>query len=189
MTRVRTFLAFELDSTVRARLVALQENLARVAPDVKWVEQENMHLTLLFLGEVDERDLPGICRAAQQAVAELPAFALSVESAGCFPNPRRPRTLWVGVGAGVQEVVAVHDALEAALMELGCYRREERQYTPHVTLGRVKSEGPADKLTAALQKYQAWNAGESRAREVLIMSSLLTTSGPIYAVMGRASLA
>jgi len=189
MSRLRTFLAIELDPEVRAQLVVLQQLLAKAAPDVKWVEQENLHLTLLFLGEVDERELLAICRAAQGAVAEIPSFNLTIEHAGCFPNARRPRTLWVGVGTGAQEVIAVHDALEGPLLELGCYRREERQYTPHVTLGRVKSDRPADALAAALQKHQAWNAGESRVREVHIMSSQLTPKGPIYTIIGRAKLA
>ncbi len=189
MSRVRTFLAIELDPAVRTRLLALQESLGRASSDVKWVEEENLHLTLLFLGEVDERELLNICRAAQRAVADIPVFTMSIESARCFGSPRRPRTLWVGVGLGAQDVVAVHDALEKALLELGCYRREERQYTPHVTLGRGKGDRPSEPLAMALQKHQAFNAGESRVEEVLIMSSQLTPKGPIYTVMGRAKLA
>jgi 2'-5' RNA ligase len=189
MSRLRTFLAIELDPAIRAQLVLLQQDLARVASDVKWVEEENLHVSLLFLGEVDERDLLAICRAAQTAVAESAAFAITVEGAGCFPNPRRPRTLWVGIGTGTEEVVAVHDALERPLLKLGCYRREERRYTPHVTLGRVRSDRPPEALTAALQKHRAWSAGESRVHEVAIMSSQLTPKGPIYTVLGRAPLA
>lgn len=189
MSRLRTFLGIHLDDAVRAQLVALQENLARVSPDVKWVEEENLHLTLLFLGEVDEREVVSICRAAQSAVAEMPSFTMTIAGAGCFPNPRRPRTLWIGVSSGVQEVVAIHDALEKSLLALGCYRREERQYTPHITLGRVRSERPSDKLAPALAKHQAYNAGESRVREAQILSSQLTPKGPLYTVLGRAKLA
>lgn len=189
MARMRTFLALELSAAVRDQLVALQERLAEAADDVKWVEPENLHLTLLFLGEVQDRDLPALCRAAQKAVAERPAFALNVEGAGCFPNARRPRVLWVGVGSGADEVVAVHDALEAALLDLGCYRREERQYTPHVTLGRLRGEPADDRLAGALQKLRSFRAGECPVREVRVMSSQLTTKGPTYTVLGRARLA
>lgn len=189
MARIRTFLAIGLNEAVRDQLVMLQERLAETVGDVKWVEPKNLHLTLLFLGEVQDRDLPALCRAAQKAVAELPAFALNIEGAGCFPNTRRPRVLWVGAGAGTQQVVAVHDALEAALLELGCYRREERQYTPHVTLGRLRGEQADDTLGATLQKLRSWKAGECPVREVLVMSSQLTSHGPTYTVMGRARLA
>src|SRR5947207_757011 len=135
MPRIRTFIGIAITKAIRGNLCELQESLATVAPGVKWVEPENLHVTLLFLGEVDDRELPAICRAAQEAVADLPAFPLSIEGAGCFPNPRRPRVLWVGVGQGLQEVVAIHDAMEGKLLELGCYRREERKFTPHITLG------------------------------------------------------
>ena len=189
MPRTRTFIAIGLDKSVRARVAALQEALAPAAPDVKWVEEENLHLTLLFLGEVDDRELPAVCRAVQEAVAELPAFNLSVEGAGAFPNARRPRILWVGVGEGAADVVAVHDALEGPLLELGCYRREERKYTPHVTLGRTRSERPADELAKALAKHQAWKAGEQPVEEVHIMASKLSPHGPEYTVLGRAKLA
>jgi 2'-5' RNA ligase len=189
MPRTRTFIAIELPQGIRDRLVALQESLATAAPDVKWVEPENLHVTLLFLGEVDDRELPAVCRAVQDAVVGHTPFTLSVEGAGCFPNPRRPRTLWVGVGQGVQEVVAVHDAIEPALLALGCYRREERKYTPHVTLGRRRGEGPADALAKALARHQTWKAGEATVSEVHVMGSQLTPKGPLYTILGRAKLA
>src|SRR5207245_1299778 len=125
--RLRTFIAVGLDKPVRDRTLSLQEVLGKTGADVKWVEPENVHLTLLFLGEVGDRDLPSVCRVVAETCANQPPFAMSVEGAGCFPNPRRPRTLWIGVGAGTQELVALHDALEPPLLDLGCYRREGRQ--------------------------------------------------------------
>jgi 2'-5' RNA ligase len=188
MPRTRTFIAIELSKPIRDRLIALQEGLATAAPDVKWVEPDNLHVTLLFLGEVDDRELPAVCRAVQDALAEHPAFTLSVEGVGCFPNPRRPRVLWVGIKQGVQEVVAVHDALEGPLLDLGCYRREERKYTPHVTLGRRRSEGPADALSKALAKQQTWQGGDELVSEVHVMASELTRDGPQYTILSRARL-
>ncbi len=189
MSRTRTFIAVHLDEDIRARLAALQRDLAAEAPDVKWVEEDNLHVTLLFLGEVDNRELPTVCRAVQTAVAGRPAFTMAVEGPGCFPNPRRPRVLWVGLGQGTQEVVAVHDALEAPLMDLGCYRREERKYTPHVTLGRLREGGTGDALARALGKHAGWKAGEQAVDEIHVMGSELTPQGPIYTVLSRAKLA
>jgi RNA 2',3'-cyclic 3'-phosphodiesterase len=188
MARVRTFIAVGLDKAVHDRTVALQQKLAEAGVDVKWVEPENLHLTLLFLGEVEDRDLPAVCRSVAEVCARLPPFSMSVERTGCFPNPRRPRTLWVGVGAGTQELVALHDALEPPLLELGCYRREDRPYTPHLTLGRVKGDRPAEPLAAALAKHAGWQGGPTHVREVLVMSSELTPKGPVYTVMSRARL-
>jgi 2'-5' RNA ligase len=188
MARLRTFLAVDLGPAIRARCVALQEALARAGTEVKWVEEENLHVTLLFLGEVDDRDLPGVCRAVGEVCARHDAFDVSVEKVGCFPNPRRPRVVWVGVGEGQQELVALHDALEAPLLELGCYRREERQYTPHVTLGRVKGDRPTDALAQALKRHADWRGGETSVREVQVLSSELTPQGPVYTVLSRAKL-
>jgi 2'-5' RNA ligase len=187
MARVRTFLAIDLGEEARARLISLQEELATIATDVNWVEPDNLHLTLLFLGEVQGREVLGICRTAQRAVAKLPVFNMKVEGAGAFPNARRPRTLWVGIGAGAEEVRAVHDAIEAPLLEEGGYRRETRGYVPHVTLGRVKGEQP-DELATALVKHQTWSAGEVTVYEVKVMTSELTRDGPVYTVLGRAKL-
>jgi 2'-5' RNA ligase len=186
--RLRTFLAVDVGKAVRARLVALQESLARTGAGVKWVEPENLHVTLLFLGEVDEREVIDVCRAVAEVCGRHDRFALSVETVGCFPNPRRPRVVWAGCGVGGPELIALHDALEPPLLALGCYRREERQYTPHLTLGRVKSEGGGPALAVALQHKAGWQAGETEVREVLVMSSELTPQGPVYAVLSRAKL-
>ncbi|MCI0376575.1 MAG: RNA 2',3'-cyclic phosphodiesterase [Gemmataceae bacterium] len=188
MPRIRTFIALDTGKAIRDRLASLQGTLADTGAEVKWVEKKNLHLTLLFLGEVEDRELVDVCRAVADVAGQHKPFELSIEKAGCFPNPRRPRVLWVGVGKGTQEVCALHDDLEKPLLELGCYRREERRYTPHLTLGRVKSERPMDRLAAALQKEQGFSAGETVLCEVHVMSSHLTPQGPEYTVMSRAKL-
>src|SRR5262249_9862529 len=167
MARLRTFIAVDPGEPIRNRLAALQETLGRAGSDVKWVERENLHVTLLFLGEVDERDVLDVCKAVGEVCAKPPAFPLSVEGAGCFGNPSWPRTIWAGLGAGQAELIALHDALEAPLLELGCYRREARAYTPHITLGRAKGDRPNERLAQALAKQAGWRGGEAFVREVL----------------------
>jgi 2'-5' RNA ligase len=189
MARLRTFIAVDLGKSIRDRLVSLQERLAQSGAPVKWVEVENLHVTLLFLGEVEDRDVPAVCRAAADVCREHTPFPLTVEAAGSFPNARRPRVLWAGIGEGTQELCALHDALETPLLELGCYRREERRYTPHITLGRVKSDRPTEKLAAALAKQAGWRGGEIAVQEIQVMSSELKPQGPVYAVLSRARLA
>jgi 2'-5' RNA ligase len=188
MARLRTFIAVDIGKTIRDRAVALQEKLAETGTAVKWVGPENLHITLLFLGEVDDREVPAICRVVAEQTQKHAPFRLSIERVGCFPNARRPRILWIGVGEGTQELCLLHDSLEPPLLELGCYRREERKYTPHITLGRVKSDRPADELAASLTKHAGWQGGEITAGEVLVMSSELTPQGPIYTVLSRAKM-
>jgi 2'-5' RNA ligase len=188
MARLRTFLAIPLNKAVRDRLVSLQERMTGLGADVKWVEPDNLHVTLLFLGEVDERDVMPICSAAAEVGRLHAAISMSVETVGCFPNIHRPRVVWVGVGEGAAEVTALHDALEPPLLELGCYRREERHFTPHITLGRVKAERTGAAITATLSKFADWQAGEVRATEIHVLSSELTPKGPVYSVLSRVPL-
>jgi 2'-5' RNA ligase len=189
MKPIRTFIAVDVDKHVRERIVNLQEKLAAKGAAVNWVEAGNLHLTLLFLGEVAQTELMPVCRAVAEVAKLHPAFTMGVETVGAFPNVRRPRILWVGVSIGGQELVALHDALEAPLLELGCYRREDRIYTPHLTLGRVKADVPEEDLGAVLVKHAAWSAGQTAVTELRIMGSELTPSGPVYTVLGRAKLA
>jgi 2'-5' RNA ligase len=188
MSRTRTFIAVELDDEVRNRLISLQDSLGRVVNDVKWVERENLHVTLLFLGEVDDREIPRVCRIVQDGLTGRAPFHLSVEHLDCFGNPRHPRTLWVGVGEGADELVAIHDALEIPMQELG-YRREERRFQPHITLGRVKGDRPSNALPDELKRRADWSAGTQEVSEILIMGSELTRDGPLYTVLGRGKLA
>lgn len=188
MARLRTFIAIDLGKTIRDRCLALQDTLARGGAELKWVEEENIHLTLLFLGEVEDRALPALCKAVADCCAQHGPFTLCVESVGCFPNPRRPRIVWVGVGGGSEEVCALHDALEPPLMNLGCYRREDRPYTPHITVGRIKGDRAPGALATALARQAQWRGGETAVREVCVFSSELTPQGPIYTVLSRAKL-
>jgi 2'-5' RNA ligase len=188
MARLRTFVAVDLGKNLRSRCVSLQETLTRSGADIKWVEADNLHLTLLFLGEVLDRIVPDVCRTVALVAGRHEGFPLNVETVGCFPNPRRPRVVWTGVTAGAPELVALHDALEGPLQDLGCYRREERKYTPHVTLGRVRGEQSPEELAAALARKADWQGGSVDVKELLVLSSLLMREGPVYSVLGRGKL-
>jgi 2'-5' RNA ligase len=187
MARTRTFIAVELGKAVRERIVKLQDSLASAASEVKWVEPENLHVTLLFLGEVDDREVHRVCRIAVDSASGQPGFVMTVESAGCFPNPRHPRILWVGVGQGARELIGLHDALEEPLMQMG-YRREDRPYTPHITIGRVRSARSTEALANALVRQGGWQGGEVGVGELLVMGSELMPRGPVYTILGRAPL-
>src|SRR5262245_53633592 len=186
--RLRTFIAVAPDPFTHDRLVGLQERLAEAGVPVKWVEPDNLHLTLLFLGEVDARETPAVCAAVADVCRGVTAFPMTLAGAGAFPTPRRPRTLIVHITNGGDELIRLHGALEPPLLDLGCYRREERAFKPHLTIGRVKGRADDAALSGAIQKFAAWQGGETRVREVLILSSSLRSEGPEYVVLSRAPL-
>ena len=140
MARLRTFLAVGLGKSQRDRCVALQENLAQAGTPVNWVERDNLHVTLLFLGEIDEREIPVVCQAVATVAAGHAPFSLELEGVSGFPTPERPRTLYVNVSTGSDELTALYTDLEAKLVEVIRYRRETRPYVPHVTLGRPRRD-------------------------------------------------
>jgi 2'-5' RNA ligase len=188
MSRVRTFLAVDVGDDIRAAATDLQQQLARSGAAVKWVTPESMHVTLLFLGDVDERELMTVCRAAATAVRNEEPFQLEVAGVGAFPTPRRPKVVWGGITAGAEELSRIQAALEGRLMDLGLYRKEDRGYTPHLTLGRVNREEDGHALAAELPKWADWHGGQTAVGEVLVMRSDLRRDGPEYTVMGRAPL-
>ena len=189
MSRVRTFIAVDVGESIIARTVALQSLLAKTGAGVKWVAPDAMHVTLLFLGEVDEREIVTVCRTVERVAKRMPEFALHVGGVGAFPNPRRPKVVWAGITEGANQLRQFFKLLEEPLLDLGVYRQEEREYTPHLTLGRVRSESDGQALAPELPKHLAWDGGRTVIDEVLVMSSEMRRDGPEYAVMGRARLA
>jgi 2'-5' RNA ligase len=188
MARVRTFIGVAIGESIRKNAVALQQSLAKSGAAVKWVESENLHVTLLFLGEVNERELAALCRTVSAAVASEPPFTLRVGGVGAFPNARRPKTIWVGITEGADELIRLHARIEPLLLELGCYRSEGRAYSPHLTLGRVKAEADGHLLAAELPRYRDWSGGQTVVDEVVLFASELRREGPVYTVLGRGEL-
>lgn len=188
MARIRTFIAVDIGDAIRSRVVALQQKLERTPGGVKWTEPDNLHLTLLFLGEVDKMEVLSICRLVEKESRKLAPFTMEIASLGAFPTPRRPKILWAGVTEGAEAIKDLHDFIEAPLVERGGYRREDRGYTPHLTLGRIGSEERDEAWSSIIAAHADWSAGSVTIDEVLVMSSELRRSGPVYDVMGRGRL-
>ena len=186
---VRTFVALDITTAVRSAAEKLIGMLQASAADVKWVEPNSLHLTLKFLGDVPVREIVGVCDAVSRATAKVKPFELEIRGAGAFPNAARPRTLWLGSGEGEEPMVELHGHVEQSLGKLG-YRKEHRRFHPHLTLGRVRRGGPAvDELGTLLQDRADFQAGRFTVSQLIIFSSELNRSGPVYEVLGRAKLA
>jgi len=189
MARLRLFIAVEIDAAVRQNVVSLQRALGQVAPSVKWVEPHNLHVTVLFLGEVEDRELHGLFKMLTKVCAKAAPFDVRLGGVGAFPTPRRPKTLWAGVTAGADDLQRLYAAVEEPLLDLGGYRQEERAYTPHLTLGRVVGDADAEALALELPRQMAWTGGQMEVTELVIFTSEVRKAGPEYTVVGRAPLA
>jgi 2'-5' RNA ligase len=184
---LRTFVAVEMSSEVRARARQLVGLLQAAGAKVTWVKPEAMHLTLKFLGEVDLIDIPAVCDAVNGAVVDLPPFEIVVSGAGAFPASGRPRTIWLGVSQGSDELIELHDRVERALAKLG-FRQENRRFRPHLTLGRVRGDRDLRELGQLVVEHADYVGGVASVDEVVVFSSELEADGPIHEPLAVAPL-
>jgi 2'-5' RNA ligase len=177
-----------MSPAVRQAAAGLAEEFAAVASDVKWVEPENMHLTLKFLGDVENTEIHRVCQLAAEAVADEAPFRLQMYGAGAFPNVRRPRTIWIGAGDGSDATARLAKNLDKAMKKLG-YRPEGRVFAPHLTLGRVRRSGPwLAPLAELIQQYAERDLGHTTVEEVIVFSSELGREGATYDALARCPL-
>lgn len=184
---VRTFLALPLDERIVKSLVEAQRSLSAAGAHVRWVQPENLHLTVQFLGDVEETLLPEVCRLAEGAAGQSEPFEFSVAGLLSAPPAGRMRMVWVGIEEPTGRLEAMHARLEEAYAQLG-FKTENRRFHPHLTLGRVKSGRNVEELRAAVRGYAETAFGVQPAEELIVFSSQLTADGPIYSPLGRAPL-
>jgi 2'-5' RNA ligase len=188
MPTLRTFIAVEISRDVRVKTDKLVGLLTRAPATVNWVEPENRHWTLQFLGDVDVNQTHAVCKAVAAATEGIDPFELQAVGAGAFPDAARPRTLWIGAGQGRDQIIALQEAVEEALSELG-FAPERRPYQPHLTLGRAQlRQGGLDELREQIEQQAEFDAGASTVKQAVIFSSERGRDGPVYHVLGRAPL-
>jgi RNA 2',3'-cyclic 3'-phosphodiesterase len=183
---MRTFIAIEIPSEIKSALTALQTDLRRAGADVGWTKPENMHLTLNFLGEVDERRIGDVEKACIYSAAEFQPFTLGLGKAGVFPNARQPRVLWAGVAGEIEKAVEMRRLLEERLALIG-FEPEEKDFRPHLTIGRVKSNKKTRELLALADAHRL-PALSFAVTEIVLMKSELRPEGAEYTPIARASL-
>jgi len=188
MARIRTFIAVETSPAVRRRAVDLQNKLRESEVKASWTDPENMHVTMQFLGDVEDTLIPEVCKRVATAAAPFEPFHVEFSRAGAFPGAERPRTVWIGVDQGSQELVDLQFAIQESLVEMR-FPRERRTYRPHLTIARVRGGGSRQtRLADLIAHYRDFKAGSCDVSEVLILASYLERSGPTYQIMGRAPL-
>ena len=190
---LRLFVALELPAPVLAALERIQDDLRadRSARAVRWTRPEGIHLTLKFLGETPAARLEAIQAGVRAAAGEHGPLRLRAGGLGCFPNPRAPRVIWVGLGGDLDALGALQGAVEAAIAPLG-FPTERRPFSPHLTLGRVRQDAsPADvrALGALVERTAIGTIGEWQAAAVSLMRSELGRDGARYTCLLSAPLA
>jgi 2'-5' RNA ligase len=157
-------------------------------PDVVWVAPENFHLTVKFLGAVGTERLPDVERALGDAVAGVASFTLALRGLGAFPSTARPRVIWAGTAQGAAELAEVAARVERALSPLG-FPTEERPFSAHVTLGRVRTPRRNPRLAQALAASADVELLRVPVERLSLMRSDLSPRGARYSELAGHPLA
>ncbi len=192
MSVIRAFIALDLTPEIRGRLdkveAKLKDGLAGVP--IRWAPGSNIHLTLKFLGDVSLSNLDVLRRVIQAESARHPKFEISVGGLGAFPSVHRPRVIWAGVEAPA-ELASLQNGIELELERLG-YAREERDFSPHLTLGRVARNASPQEVRSignVVANSKVGFLGAATLGEVHLYKSDLNPTGAVYTKLFTAPLA
>ncbi|KPJ51227.1 hypothetical protein AMJ40_00535 [candidate division TA06 bacterium DG_26] len=186
MEKIRTFIAVELPGDIRGELSALRRELDSPGLAAKWVSPHNIHLTLKFLGSVERSKIAEMETLLEESLREEKEFKFELSGLGAFPSASRPRVLWVGISEGKEELRRIARKIEHVLEKMG-FPKEERGFSAHVTLARVKSEGRKGELGEKLERAH-YTSHPIVVSRIAIMKSDLTPEGPVYTRLGEIRL-
>jgi 2'-5' RNA ligase len=186
---MRLFIAVELDDEAKDAIGAEQKRIASAMREsrsmLKWIKRDQMHLTLVFLGEVPEARVPALTEAVRQPVAQ-PPFDLAFGGLGTFPPHGAPRVLWVAVLDGAKNLVDLQRVMAARVVACGI-ALESRPFSPHLTLARWRDSRPSDRR-AALASPGGSVIARVRVPAATLFHSRLSPSGSTHTPLARATL-
>lgn len=191
MEQIRTFIAIELPEALREEITRLQDKLkdkSRVS--VRWVNAGNIHLTLKFLGDIGNDKVDDILEVLSESTRGIASFRLGVKGLGVFPNPQRPRIIWVGVSGALDKLGILQKQIDKALAHLG-FPSERRPFSPHLTIARLHDRATSadrNEMGRLIEETSFTSRQDFLAGEVHCIKSLLTREGPVYTRLGTVQL-
>lgn len=184
---MRTFFCIELNDEMKSKLSQIITTfMGKSEARVNWVDKENLHITMKFLGDVLKSDVKVLKQKSEKVIATISPFMMTLNRIGVFPNFKRMRVIWVGATDEPEEIHVLNQALEEELEEIG-FEPEGRKYIPHITLGRVKerNQSKVEPLVEAVESYKIEEPIKTKAEGLTLMESKLTPKGPIYTPVFR----
>ncbi len=183
---VRSFISIDLEEreTVK-KIIEVQRKLFSVARDIKLVEPQNLHLTLVFLGELSEEEIRSIYDSIRE-IEFLSPFSARLVGLGAFPSSNRPRVLWIGVGKNEEKIVEIYKEIIKRIN----HRKfpDKEKFIAHLTIGRIRRPRRNIELSEILNSLGKLDIGEMEVNDVKIKKSTLTPKGPVYTTLFKVSL-
>ena len=187
---MRAFIAITLSAETKNFLSHIQEKLQASRADVKWVEPRNIHLTLKFLGERDNKQIEDAKATMDETAAKFKEYDLQPSSIGAFPNIQHPSVIWIGADRGCPDTVRLADDIEEGICRIGI-PKEKKPFACHITLGRSRTpkniEGLVEQLTL-LGKELPEPAPVLKVDKITLFKSTLTSQGALYEILHEAHL-
>ena len=178
---IRAFIAVTLAKPVVEEIAKVRTSLQEPKGDIRWTRNGGLHLTLKFLGDINREQVEAILATLRDIAQQRPPLRVVAQGLGAFPNLRRPRVLWVGLQG--ERISELSEAIETALLPLD-FPPEEREFTPHLTLGRVRSPKGWERVLPILKSYEQTYFGESLIDHMTLYQSELRPDGAIYTPLG-----
>lgn len=183
---LRSFIALDLCKEQKAILKDIQTRLKAVDTDVKWVEPDNFHITLKFLGIIPQNEIKPIAEIIDAQAKNTASFSIEIGDLGAFPSVERPDIIWAELRQGQQPLTALADILEEALFLRGL-PKETKKFHPHITIGRKRTNHNINALSEAL-KITTLTSTVQKALHITLFQSDLSSDGPRYSVLHRSHL-
>jgi len=155
--------------------------------EARWVDPKLMHLTLVFLGEIPEDAVAGVTSAIDKIVAPVPAFSCDFAGLGFFGSPRSPRVIWVGMKGNLQPLMTIQADITSSMKQLS-FIVEERPFSPHLTLARLKFPKHMEKLMAELEKKKDDSLGSIQVDRIVLIQSNLSSKDNRYTILHESPL-
>ncbi|MDD5686683.1 MAG: RNA 2',3'-cyclic phosphodiesterase [Elusimicrobia bacterium] len=178
---MRLFIAVNIKEENKKEVLKIQSTFKESFFDIKWVESENLHLTLKFLGEIAEEKVNPLKEKIKQLVSGIKKFEIDFCRTGVFPNIEFPRVLWIGVEKGETELKNLSQNIETSLEEIG-FEKEKKLFSVHLTIGRFRSGKNKEKLKDIIKKVSV-EKYEDIVESVFLIRSTLTANGPVYNII------
>ncbi|MDD5259954.1 MAG: RNA 2',3'-cyclic phosphodiesterase [bacterium] len=185
---MRVFVSVGIDPEIKEKVAEVQDQLKLANADVRWVAKENLHLTLHFCGEVNEKKAQDIITVCRGIASEISPFSLEIKYVGTYPPYGDPRIIWTGVEQGRDEAITLIEVTKRHLTLLTGVT-EKKDISPHLTFGRIRTTTNIGVLTTQLHKFANLGFGVQTVDKILVMESKLKPTGPVYSVLEEIKLA
>ena len=180
---IRSFLAFELPHDVREKVTKISGEVKITGLNARWIKPGNIHLTVIFMGNMDEKDIPDIISAIDNVTCGYKTFDISLGGMGLFPDIRRPRVIWLGLNGDIDRLSSLRDDLQKPLESFGI-KQEKRPFKPHLTLGRFrKPVKDRALLKKVIEEYRDIREPEGKLQELVLFKSELNPGGAVYTLI------